>query len=214
MFLSKYTNIGSFEKLDIETPDIYVKKIVFGCEYYAKVQGQPILMRKDIIAATIINCLPNKFPYLELKEKFKDMHSDNGTPNLAKYGTWDGRWKYDSEILTTVIEAAESGFRDGKIVGSHVGDSVTEEPMGISVNNDLEENDVAVENENVGVEAENPNPAAHEPTIEISSDSDAEFESEQEMASEPNQDEDMGEDANPEEDPDEDPEEEFDDLEI
>lgn len=79
--------------------------------------------------------------------------------------------------MTTIIEVAESGFKEGKDIGSHAWDAFIEEPMGVGVNNDLEGNDVAVEDENVGVEGENPNQGAHEPTIEISSE-DVELEEE------------------------------------
>ena len=105
--------------------------------------------------------------------------------------------------MTTIIEAVESSFKEGKDTGSHAWDAFIEEPMGVGVNNDLEGNDVAVENDNVGIEVENPNPEVHEPTIEISSDSDVKPEADGEMTSEPHQDEGMEEDSDPEEEFDE-----------
>ena len=62
-------------------------------------------MREDTIASTIVHCLPNTVPYLELRDRFRDMHFEDEIPNLAKYGTRNGRWRYDSEIMTTIIEA-------------------------------------------------------------------------------------------------------------
>ena len=111
MLISKYANLGNLEKLDCETPHIYVKKIEFACNYFASVKNLPELRKKDVMAEMVIHCLPSKNPYIELKNRFRDMHMENGIPNYYKYGTPDGRWRYDLEIMTTIIELAEECFR-------------------------------------------------------------------------------------------------------
>ncbi|XP_056683573.1 uncharacterized protein [Spinacia oleracea] len=116
MWISKYANLGNLEKLDCETLHIYVKKIEFACNYFATSKNLPELRKKDVMAEMVIHCLPTRNPYIELKNRFDDMHMENGIPNYYKYGTPDSRWRYDLEIMTTIIELAEECFDDGKTV--------------------------------------------------------------------------------------------------
>ncbi|KNA09006.1 hypothetical protein SOVF_157620 [Spinacia oleracea] len=112
--------------------------------------------------------------FISLKQQFYDMHTDNGLPNYFKYGTPDGRWRYDMEIMTTILEMAEQCFEDGKMVESinHTEFSSDTETL---MNEDSDE-DV--------VEIENPNPIIPKPTIEISSDTEVEPETNDEVNSE------------------------------
>ena len=144
--------------MDCETPHIYAKKIDFACNYYATVQNSPHLRNTDVMSEMVIHCLPHKNPYIELKNRFRDMHLENGIPNYYKYGTPDGRWSYDLEIMTTVIELAEECFVDGKIVSS---------VHNVGVYHDTE-TQMDEDSDDDVVEIENPNPIIPEPTIEIS----------------------------------------------
>ena len=160
MLISKYANLGNLEKLDCETPHIYVKKIEFACNYFASVKNLPELRKKDVMAEMVIHCLPSKNPYIELKNRFRDMHMENGIPNYYKYGTPDGRWRYDLEIMTTIIELAEECFDDGKTV----------ENINLTGLDHDTETQMDEDSDDDVVEIENPNPIIPEPTIEISSD--------------------------------------------
>ncbi|XP_056697892.1 uncharacterized protein [Spinacia oleracea] len=50
MSISKFANLGHLEKLDCETPHIYVKKIEFACNYFATVHDLPQLRNKDVMS--------------------------------------------------------------------------------------------------------------------------------------------------------------------
>ncbi|KNA10998.1 hypothetical protein SOVF_139240 isoform B [Spinacia oleracea] len=112
----------------------------------------------------VIHCLPSKNPYIELKNRFRDMHMENGIPSYYKYGTPDGRWRYDLEIMTTIIELAEECFDDGKIV-----ENINLTGLDHDTKTQMDE-----DSDDDVVEIENPNPIIPEPTIEISSDTEIE----------------------------------------
>ena len=94
------------------------------------------------------------------------MHYEDGTPNMYKYGTRDGRWRYEMEVMITILDLAERSGEDGRFVESlgldhSDGDDDIDVAMNEVVNEDSDD-DV--------VEIENPNPIIPEPPIEISSD--------------------------------------------
>ncbi|KNA24533.1 hypothetical protein SOVF_014820, partial [Spinacia oleracea] len=126
-----------------------------------------------------------------MKQRFHDIHTDSGLPNHYNYGTPDGRWRYDMEIMTTILEMAEDCFDYGKMVESiHNTEfsSDTETQMDEDSDDDV-------------VEIENFNPIILEPTIEISSDTEVEPDTNDEVNSELKQNnEDMEYESDPEED--------------
>ena len=202
MLPSKFTSLGYLEKMDNETPRTYVQKIVFACDYLASTKDMPHLRHKDMMASMVIHCLPHKNPYIDLKNKFSDMHFGDGTPNWYKYGTSDGRWKYDSEVLATILEVAENSYEDGKYsAGLGMGYGGIESDGEDGMIHDEQASEVEEDSDDDVVEIENPNPIVPEPTIEISSGSEDEFEENNVVDSEPQQnDEAMDEDSDPEED--------------
>ncbi|XP_056699827.1 uncharacterized protein [Spinacia oleracea] len=143
------------------------------------------------MAEMVIHCLPHRNPHIGLKQRFHDIHTDSGLPNHYNYGTPDGRWRYDMEIMTTILEMAEDCFDYGKMVESiHNTEfsSDTETQMDEDSDDDV-------------VEIENFNPIILEPTIEISSDTEVEPETNDEVNSELKQNnEDMEYESDPEED--------------
>ncbi|XP_056683362.1 uncharacterized protein [Spinacia oleracea] len=92
------------------------------------------------------------------------MHMENGIPNYYKYGTPDGRWRYDLEIMTTIIELTEECFDDGKTV-----ENINLTGLDHDTKTQMDE-----DSDDDVVEIENPNPIIPEPTIEISSDTEIE----------------------------------------
>ncbi|XP_056685078.1 uncharacterized protein [Spinacia oleracea] len=197
---SKFSSLGYLEKLDNETPHMYVQKIVFACYYFASTKDMPHLRQKDMMASMVIHCLPHNNPYIDLKNKFSDMHYNDGTHNWYKYGAGDGRWKYDTEVLTTILEVAGNSYEDGKYsTGLGMGYGVEESDGEDGMIHDEQANDVEEDDDDV-VEIENPNPVVPEPTIEISSGSEDELEEYNVVDSEPQQDDEaMDEDFDVEE---------------
>lgn len=152
-------------------------------------------MREDVKVSTIVHCLPHKRPFLKLKDGVNDMYNEDGTPNLVNYGTWDGRWRYDSEIMTSIIEVAEKSYEDAMLLAGHAWDAVLWEKLGFGVGEGVVGDDEIDDNEDFGVEVENLNPVVREPTIEISSGSEVEPEVNFEVSGVREHDEDMDEDS-------------------
>ena len=114
------------------------------------------------------------------------MHYEDGTPNMYKYGTRDGRWRYEMEVMITILDLAKRSGEDGRFVESlgldhSDGDDDIDVAMNEVVNEDSDD-DV--------VEIENPNPIIPKPPIEISSDTKVEPEYIGEVSSIPQQNDD------------------------
>lgn len=85
-------------------------------------------------------------------------HAD-GTANWLKNGTRDGRWRYDAEVMTKILELAESCFEDSKFaenvgLDDVEGNEISDDAMESSANG-LEDDVIQVENPNSII----PNPA-------------------------------------------------------
>lgn len=122
------------------------------------------------------------------------MHYEDDTPNLVKYSTRDGRWGYNSESMTSIIEVVKRCYKDGRLAMWIGLDDIDDDEYELAMNGGWEDDDDEV------VEIANPNPVVRAPTIEISSGSDMEPEVDGEVERVPHQYDIMNEDSDPEDD--------------
>ena len=99
--------MGTLEKKDNENVNLYIWRIRYYCDYLAEVEGQKEMFQPDRVAAMFIHLLPDREPYMGIKDKFKDFHLEDGTPNYMKYRDNTGTWTWHWGKLEAYIEYKE-----------------------------------------------------------------------------------------------------------